>query len=128
MTVATWIGQTIEAFGQSMGFEELALDERGALHLAFENLGVLGLEVLGDNVLVHLTRPTPYADADVYRRALQLCHDNETDLDWVQAAVLQNDTLTFALRTPARDFELSRLEHAIAALEELHETLQKEAS
>lgn len=127
MAATIWITQTLNEFGQALGFDELTLDERGTVQLDFEKMGVLGLECAGHSTLVFLKRTLAFPTADVYRRALEMCHYDEAPLDWLQAALLNNRDLVLATRIRHEDFQLSSLERVIATLGELHDTLAEAA-
>ena len=57
MTAPTWIEAVVREFGQAAGFSGLALNERGAAALDFENGAALRLEYAFDSLVVALTLP-----------------------------------------------------------------------
>lgn len=128
MNAATWVEQTIEEFGQMLGFDELVFDERGVIQLDIEDRGVLTLELQDDAVLVYLARTIFSPSRTALRHALQLCHHSESDQPWLQAALLGEGRLAFALRIPDREFHSATLEEAIATLTHLHDALAEEAA
>ena len=116
MSGAFWVTQTLNDFGRSLGFEELAFDERGMLHLGFEDLGTLGMERQDKQVLVYLMRYLSHAEPATLLKSLQICHHREHDLGWCQAALLKDHHLSVATRIPNQEFQLSRLERVIDEL------------
>lgn len=127
MAVAIWISQTIDEFGRTLGFEELALDHKGVLQLEIEDHGVLGLEHARDDVLVYLIREVD-SETGTYRRALQMCHHSQSDSDWLQATLLGEGRLAFVLRIPSSEFHLASLEDAIGTLAGLHDDVAEGVS
>jgi type III secretion system chaperone SycN len=125
---AFWVEQTVEAFGRTLAIECLSFDEHGVLQLAIEGCGVFVLEHTADSVLAYLVRHTSNADRTAYRRALQLCHHSETDLSWLQAALLKDGRLAFATRIPHNEFHLASLESAMTTLTNLHNALAEGAA
>lgn len=127
MTATIWMAQTLNEFGQTLGFDELAFDDRGIVQLSFEHLGILELECMNESTLVCLRRSLHHPDANLYRRALEICHYDETDLDWLQSALFDDGQLALATRIPHQDFQLSNLERVITTLGELHDSLAEVA-
>ena len=123
MTATIWVTQTLHEFGRMLGIDELAFDEQGTVQLAFEQLGVLELECAGDSTLVCLKRSLRHPDAQTYRRALEICHYDETDFDWLQAALIGEGQLALATRIPHENFQLSNLEQIVTTLGDLHDRL-----
>ena len=71
MTAPVWMNAVIGEFGHAAGLDGLALNERGAAALKFEDGATLRLEYTGDALVVAMTVPS----ADV-RRLLSLSHPN----------------------------------------------------
>ena len=57
MTAPTWIEAVVREFGHAAGLSGLALNERGAAAITFENGAVLRLEYAFDSLVVALTLP-----------------------------------------------------------------------
>jgi len=57
MTAPTWIEAVVREFGKAAGFSDLALNERGAAAISFENGTSLRLEYAFDSLVVALTLP-----------------------------------------------------------------------
>ena len=57
MMAPTWIEAVVREFGQAAGLSDLALNERGAAAIAFENGAALRLEYAFDSLAVALTLP-----------------------------------------------------------------------
>ncbi len=112
-----WIDDTIEEFGRTLGMDDLAFDERGLIQLDFETTGTFGLERETEAVLVYLRRDLPHPTADNFRRALSSCHHSQNPPFEVQPALLANGHMLFAVRIPAKDFQLPMLQRALAYLD-----------
>lgn len=127
MITPIWVSQTISDFGRMLGFDELCLNDSGALQIAIENLGVLGLEEIDDGLLAYLMRPLARGDVRVYRRALQMCRTDNSPLDWLQASLLEKNQLIFATRLKSADIQLPLLETTLTTLSVLHDTVACES-
>ena len=69
MTAPVWMNSVIGDFGRAAGLGGLALNERGAAALRFDNGAVLRLEYTGEELVVAISVPS----ADL-RRLLALSH------------------------------------------------------
>ncbi|MEW4486706.1 CesT family type III secretion system chaperone [Thalassoglobus sp. JC818] len=121
MAAAFWVSQTMSDFGRSLGFDDLTFDERGMLHLAFDELGTLGLEQQDKQVLIYLMRYFSHAEPATLLKSLQICHHRLHDFDWCQAALMKDHHLAIATTLPHQDFQLSRLESVIDQLATMHD-------
>lgn len=123
MQAPFWVTQTVEEFGKALGIEELAFGEKGVLQLEVEDLGTLTLELREEAVLVYLDKRSPHHDPQSLSRALQLCHHSQSLQPWIQAALLGEGRLAFAVRIANDEFQLAALEEAITALSNLHDAM-----
>lgn len=74
MTVPNWLAAVIDDFGRAAGLARLALNERGAAALKFENGATFRLEYSGGELLAAMSLPPPAESArlDVVKRMLSL--------------------------------------------------------
>lgn len=112
MTAPTWINAIIADFGRSAGLRGLALNERGAAALRFENGATLRLEYGNDELVVAISTPA----ADV-RRLLALAHPKARFGFRIRAGVLpKTGEAVMAIRFPERDATLPNLNSAFSVL------------
>ena len=122
----SWIDDTIDAFGRSIGIADMRLDDEGSVRLALPNGGLMGLLNLDDTeppeMMVYRSEPLQYEHARKLRRALHL-GDFRHPRDWPLQAGVQEGSLYLALRLPQRSFTLDALERAWSQLTRLHAEL-----
>lgn len=126
----SWIDDTIDTFGRSMGVPHLRLDQQGELHLALPGGALLGVLNLGDaqppEMLVYRSEPLHHAPGRKLRRALRLA-DFRQPRTWPLQVGVQDDALHLALRIAQRRFTLDTLEQALSELRQLHAGLDGRA-
>jgi type III secretion system chaperone SycN len=115
-----WIADTVQAFGERMGIEDLALDEDQGLELEMDAGECMGMQLLPDmpgyEMLVYWGKPLLFDPAAQLERALRLV-DGRQALPWPAQAAVRKDMLIMTMRIPARSFELPTLEDAVRQLE-----------
>ena len=112
MTAPVWMNAVIGEFGRAAGLDGLALNERGAAALKFEDGASLRLEYGGDALVVAMTVPT----ADV-KRLLSLSHPKARTPFRIRAGVLpKTGEAIMAIRLAERDVTLPRVSGAFELL------------
>ena len=118
----SWIAQTLDEFGRSIGLAGLHPDAGGLVSLRIGSDRRLDLRVLEEEVLLLLARPVQVIDRlPILRRALDTCHVRHGWSLPVRAGLTRDGQLAFIARLPAREFSLPALEQAYDLLERLHE-------
>lgn len=112
MTAPVWMNAVIGDFGRAAGLGGLALNERGAAALRFENGSSLRLEYTGEELAVAMTVPS----ADV-RRLLSLSHPRARHAFRVRTGVIpKTGEAVMAVRFAERDVTLPRVNAAFELL------------
>ena len=112
MTAPVWMNAVIGDFGRAAGLGGLALNERGAAALRFENGSSLRLEYTGEELAVAMTVPS----ADV-RRLLSLSHPRARHAFRVRTGVIpKTGEAVMAVRFAERDVTLPRVSAAFELL------------
>ena len=112
MTAPVWMNAVIGDFGRAAGLGGLALNERGATALRFENGSSLRLEYTGEELAVAMTVPS----ADV-RRLLSLSHPRARHAFRVRTGVIpKTGEAVMAVRFAERDVTLPRVSAAFELL------------
>lgn len=111
-----WIQQAISDFGDSLGIENLALDETDSVELTLDSGERVGILQLGDmadqEMLVYAGAPLRFDPLLQMERALQLANARYGVLPAVQTAI-SNNLLILSIRLPAREFDLPALDEAV---------------
>ena len=111
-----WIQQAISDFGDSLGMEDLALDDNGSLELVLESGELIGIvhlaEAADKEMLVYAGAPLRFDPLAQMERALQLGNARYGVLPAVQTAI-SNNLLVLSMRLPAREFDLPALDEAV---------------
>ncbi len=118
------IDDTIREFGRSIGIEDLALRDDGALVLDMQQLGTLAIEWIGERreeVSLSLSRRITPPDEAACGRLLEICHYREPSAWPVRAGLSGAGELIFAIRMETSDFTLSALHQALDRLDEMHQ-------
>lgn len=114
-----WVEQVVGEFGQRIGLPQLALDERGSIHLETMDESSLGIFFVSDSpqpeVVVYRSIPATYLGATHYCAALQSANFRNPQPWPLQAACDQRE-LIVAMRIPERSFMVSSLERALEDL------------
>mgnify|MGYP003318653889 CR=1 FL=1 len=122
-----WVNDTVRGFGRQLGLETLALNDRGAAGINFENGMSLRLEhVAGAMVVVVKLGGTPSGDA--IRAALAEAHPSASDGKGpeVRAACSSGTGEAFlAIRIGERDLSVGALEAAFRRLWDRAERLRR---
>ena len=110
MTAPVWMNAVIGDFGRAAGLDGLALNDRGAAALKFENGASLRLEYVGEELVVAMTVPS----ADV-KRLLSLSHPRARYGFRVRTGIIpKTREAVMAVRFAERDVTLP---HVSAAFE-----------
>ncbi len=113
-----YVTETIQEFGQAMGFETLSLDENGMLCLDFQISGTLYMEHLADqeSVLVYLTREIPVYDTQVAAKALERCQYRQEIPFSVHCGFMEDSRIVFMVRFEPGEFTFPHLSQAVDLL------------
>lgn len=112
MTAPVWMNAVIGDFGRAAGVDGLALNERGAAALAFENGASLRLEYTGEELVVSMTTPA----ADI-KRLMALSHPRARYGFTLRAGLLaKSGCAVMAVRIAERDVTLPHLNGAFGTL------------
>ena len=112
MTAPVWMNSVIGDFGRAAGIGGLALNERGAAVLRFENGATLRLEYTGDELVVAMTVPS----ADI-KRLLSFSHPKARYGLRVRVGVIpKTREAVIAVRLVERDVTLPHVSSAFELL------------
>ena len=112
MTAPVWMNAVIGDFGRAAGLDGLALNDRGAAALKFENGASLRLEYVGEELVVAMTVPS----ADV-KRLLSLSHPRARYGFRVRTGIIpKTHEAVMAVRFAERDVTLPRISAAFELL------------
>ena len=112
MTAPVWMNAVIGDFGRAAGLNGLALNERGAAALKFEDGTALRLEYADSTLVVAMTVPS----ADV-KRLLSLSHPRARYAFRIRAGLLpKTHEAVMAVRLAERDVTLPRVSGAFELL------------
>lgn len=115
--IASWIAETVRAFGRQLGLSAFALNDRGAAGVRFENGRALYLEY-GEGGLMVSVGLAADASADTMRRLLTRAHPAAQAAGLKIRAVRLEKTgeARFVTRLDERDLTAAGLEQAFRAL------------
>lgn len=127
--IASWIAETVRAFGRSLGLKDFALNERGAAGVRFENGRGLYLEGGDAGLMVSVGVPSD-PSAETIKRLLARAHyAARTDGLRVRAVWVEKaGEARFVTRVDARDLTATSLEQAFRALWQEAEVFGRAAS
>lgn len=127
--IASWIAETVRAFGRSLGLKDFALNERGAAGVRFENGHGLYLEGGDAGLMVSVGVPSD-PSAETMKRLLARAHyAARTDGLRVRAVWVEKaGEARFVTRVDARDLTATSLEQAFRALWQEAEVFGRAAS
>lgn len=127
--IASWIAETVRAFGRSLGLKDFALNERGAAGVRFENGRGLYLEGGDAGLMVSVGVPSD-PSAETMKRLLARAHyAARTDGLRVRAVWVEKaGEARFVTRVDARDLTATSLEQAFRALWQEAEVFGRAAS
>lgn len=127
--IASWIAETVRAFGRSLGLKDFALNERGAAGVRFENGRGLYLEGGDAGLMVSVGVPSD-PSAEAMKRLLARAHyAARTDGLRVRAVWVEKaGEARFVTRVDARDLTATSLEQAFRALWQEAEAFGRAAS
>ena len=116
MTAPTWIEAVVRQFGQAAGLSGLALNERGAAAISFENGAALRLEYAFDSLVVALTLPVRL-DPATAARLLAYAHPEARYGFKLRAGFLaKSGRAVFAARLADREVTLPALNSVFSVL------------
>lgn len=115
--IASWIAETVRAFGRSLGLRDFALNERGAAGVRFENGRALYLEGGDDGLMVSVGVPADPSAETMKRLLSRAHHAARTDGLRVRCVWAEKSgEARFVTRIDARDLTATGLEQAFRAL------------
>jgi type III secretion system chaperone SycN len=118
----SWIAQTFDELGRSIGVPRLLPDANGRLSIRIGDDRRLDFQVLDDTVLLMLVRPIEGNDRTLaMRRALDACHLRHGWTLPVRAGLSREGQLVFIARLPTAEFRPNTVEQAFDLLTRLHE-------
>jgi len=117
--------QTLNDFARRLGLPALAAGASGAVELAIERVGRLGLEAVGDRALVTLARPYPPHASRAAAAALELCHWRENHPWPVHAGAKGAEWLAFTAAVPLPEFDVPALEKILPYLSNLLDAVER---
>jgi len=118
----SWIDQSFEEFGRTIGVAGLRPREDGRLSLRIGAEQRLDFVVLEDAVLMLLVRPFQGGERLLaLRRAFDACHLRHGWSTNVRAGLTRGGDLIFLATLPAREFRPNTVEQAFNLLARLHE-------
>ena len=117
--------QTLDDFAKRLGLPSLAPGTSGAVELTIERVGRLGIEAVGDRVLVTLARPYPPHASRTAVAALALCHWREGHPWPVNAGAKGTEWLTFTAAVPLPEFDVPALEKVLPYLSNLLDAVER---
>jgi type III secretion system chaperone SycN len=118
----SWITQTFEELGRSIGVPRLMPDANGRVSLRISGDHRLDFHVLEDAVLLLLVRPVEGNDRTVtLRRALDACHVRHGWNLPVRAGLSRDGKLVLMTRMGTSEFRPNTVEQAFDLLTRLHD-------
>ena len=73
--MAEFVSSALNEFGQNIGFDSLAFDAAGLVHIDFEHKGAFFIENREDFLLVYLVRQVDtFGSLSVMKNVLEACH------------------------------------------------------
>lgn len=126
------VEETVGEFGRHIGIESLGLSEKDSLTLRIEQIGALGIELVGDqeeHVAVSLARvyQEPFSEA-ASRHALEGCHYRVSRPFPVHVAFSATGNLAFAVCLETRNFTIQSLHAIVDELDQMHEAMKSVAT
>jgi type III secretion system chaperone SycN len=116
MTAPKWIESVVLDFGRAAGLSNLAINERGAAAVVFENGVKLRLEYAYDSLVVAVTVPA-HLNSSVARRLLAYANPAMRRTFRLRAGWLQkSSSAVFAARLADREVTLPSLNAVFAEL------------
>ena len=116
MTAPAWIEAVVREFGQAAGLSGLALNDRGAAAITFENGAALRLEYAFDSLVVALTLPANL-DPAAAARLLSHAHPEARYGFKLRAGYLaKTGRAVFAARLADREVTLPAINSVFAVL------------
>lgn len=115
--IASWIAETVRAFGRQLGLSAFALNDRGAAGVRFENGRALYLEYGAGGLMVSVGLAAD-ASADTMRKLLTRAHPAAQTAGLKMRAVWLEKAgeARFVTRLDERDLTAAGLEQAFRAL------------
>ena len=117
--------RTLDDFAKRLGLPALAAGGSGAVELAIERVGRLGIESAGDRALVTLARPYPPHASHAAATALGLCHWRENHPWPIHAGAKGTEWLAFTAVVPLPEFDVPALEKLLPYLSNLLDAVER---
>lgn len=121
------IQETLKHFGQSIGIKNLEFNQEHVIQLEMEDTGSLYFEEDVDDLLIYFIRPLPEQNAQIYKKALSICHLREKyDIPSIKlnAGIFGDDKLVFLIRLAHTDIALPTIDKCIKLLLKLHKNVE----
>jgi len=116
MSAPRWVESVVSEFGHAAGLDRLALNERGAAVVAFENGSRLRLEYAYESLVVAITVPVRM-DVSSARRILSYTHPSARHPFRLRSGWLKKSSAAvFAARLADREVTLPSLNSVFAEL------------
>ncbi len=120
----SWVAQTFDEFGRTIGLPGLSPGARGQVSLRIGDDCRLDFRVLDDAVLLMMVRPFTAADRLlVMRHALDLCHLRHGWTLPVRAGLSRDGQLVLIARLPMHEFRPPAVDQAFDLLRRLHDRI-----
>ena len=112
----SWLNDTVRAFGRQMGLRTLALNDRGAAGVRFENAAELRLEYANAALAMTVTLPA-VGDPETAKRILQAAHPGGARGQRVRSGLFRKTGRAFFhARLEERDVSVDALERVFRGL------------
>ena len=112
----------VQDFAKTLGINELSFPASGVIHCTFEQAGDFFLEKLGDGILLYLVREVAdFQLGAVARKALSLCHFNNSQIFDIQCALKDSNQLLFLVFVTEDRLDGRFVDKALNALVRLHD-------
>ncbi len=116
MPAPVWINTAVAEFGRRMGFSTLALNERGAAALRFENGIGLRLEYARESLFVSVTAPCAADDATLKKLLVTAHPRNHLGVPLRVGRLAKTGEALFLVQLPERNVTDNALETIFSGL------------
>lgn len=113
------LAQTLAEFGRDIGVGHLQEREEGGVQLRLESGDVFGVQVQGEEVVVHYAQVCSFDAPSRLLKAMKLAHGVDSDTAMVQVGLretAQSRWLVVAQRRPCSDFGVQQMHQVLARL------------
>ena len=120
----SWLEQTLEDFGKSLGLPGLAWTTDNVVTLEFQRSGRLSILRGGRVVGLALMRDYSHITAQQIQVALELCHWSNRHPLPVRTGLIHDGQLVFSTQVSHSDFIVSNVQRALDLLCRLHDEVE----